>query len=140
MIEGMVAGLAAKLEENPSDLQGWVRLARSYNVLGKPEDARDAMAKASAVAPENIDILTLYARSIRAASGKKPTTESVEVMQKLLKLAPTNVEALFFVGLAAAGAGDSAEARRLWQKAQAGVSNGSAEHKALQRQIDGLPK
>ena len=140
MIAGMVERLAAKLKENPSDLQGWVRLARSYNVLGKPEDARDAMAKASAVAPENIDILTLYARSIRAASGKKPTTESVEVMQKLLKLAPTNVEALFFVGLAAAGAGDSAEARRLWQKAQAGVSNGSAEHKALQRQIDGLPK
>ena len=61
-------------------------------------------------------------------------------MQILLKLAPTNVEALFFVGLAAAGAGDSAEARRLWQKAQAGVPNGSDEYKALQRQIDGLPK
>ena len=29
MIEGMVAGLAAKLEENPNDLQGWIRLARS---------------------------------------------------------------------------------------------------------------
>lgn len=140
MIEGMVAGLAAKLEENPSDYQGWVRLARSYTVLGQPEPARDAMANAAAAAPANIDILTLYARSIRAAAGNKPTMESVAVMQKLLKLAPANVEALFFVGLASAGAGDSAEARRLWQKAQAGVPNGSDEYKALQRQIDALPK
>lgn len=140
MIQGMVARLAARLEENPSDLEGWVRLARSYTVLGKRTDARDAMAKAAAAAPDNVDILTLYARAIRTAAGNKPTPGSVEVMQKLLSIDPANVEALFFTGLAAAGAGDAAEARRLWEKAQAGVPAGSDEHKALQRQIDGLSK
>ncbi len=139
MIEAMVAQLAARLEENPNDLQGWVRLARSYTVLGKRIDARDAMAKAAAAAPGNVEILTLYARAIRSVAGNIPTAGSVEVMQKILSIDPTNVEALFFAGLAAAGAGDAAEARQLWEKAQAGVPAGSDEDKALQRQIDGLP-
>ena len=140
MIEGMVSRLASRLAENPNDLQGWIRLARSYNVLGKPNDARTAMAKATKVAPENVDILTLYARTIRAAAGNKPTAASIEIMQKVLTLQPANVEALFFAGLAAARAGDKAEARRLWEKAQSGLPQDSKERAALQRQIDGLNK
>lgn len=34
-IRGMVAGLAARLEANPEDPEGWVRLVRSYAVLGE---------------------------------------------------------------------------------------------------------
>ena len=39
MVEGMVAGLAAKLEENPDNPDGWIMLVRSYTVLGKPDKA-----------------------------------------------------------------------------------------------------
>ncbi len=46
MIEGMVAQLAAKLDDNPADGAGWARLIRSYMVLGKADDARAALAKA----------------------------------------------------------------------------------------------
>lgn len=46
MIEGMVAGLAEKLKDNPQDKAGWRRLVRSYTVLGKPEDAARAAADA----------------------------------------------------------------------------------------------
>ena len=138
MIEGMVAGLASRLKENPNDVQGWVRLARSYNVLRRPEAARDAMAQAAKVAPNNVDILTLYARTIRTAAGNKPSAASAEIMQRVLTLQPDHVEALFFTGLAAAGAGDKAEARRLWSKAIAGLPADSPERAALQRQIDNL--
>ena len=65
---------------------------------------------------------------------------SIEIMQKVLTLQPANVEALFFTGLAAAGAGDKAEARRLWEKAQSGLPQDSKERAALQRQIEGLNK
>ncbi len=140
MIEGMVAGLAAKLEENPNDLQGWIRLARSYNVLQKPEEARDAMARAAKVAPENVDILTLYARTIRTAAGNQPTAASAQIMQRILTLDPDNVEALFFTGLAANGAGDKEEARRLWEKAKSGLPENSPQRAAVQRQMDSLGK
>ncbi|HVZ43688.1 MAG TPA: hypothetical protein VHA82_07740 [Ramlibacter sp.] len=43
--EDMVARLAARLKANPDDPAGWARLARAYEVLGKPEQARDASAQ-----------------------------------------------------------------------------------------------
>jgi cytochrome c-type biogenesis protein CcmH len=46
MINQMVAGLAQRLNEDGSDLQGWLRLTRAYMVLQKPDAARDALARA----------------------------------------------------------------------------------------------
>lgn len=46
MIEGMVQQLATKLESNPKDRDGWVRLMRSYSVLGRADDAKAALARA----------------------------------------------------------------------------------------------
>ena len=42
MIEGMVAGLAARLEENPNDPDGWIMLIRSYSTLGRDKKAKTA--------------------------------------------------------------------------------------------------
>ena len=53
MIRGMVEGLAARLEENPEDLEGWLRLIRSYKVLNEPEKAHAAVAEARAAFAED---------------------------------------------------------------------------------------
>ncbi len=45
MIEGMVAGLAARLEENPDDPDGWAMLIRSYRTLGDEEKVADTMGR-----------------------------------------------------------------------------------------------
>ena len=45
-IRGMVAGLAARLDSNPADIEGWLRLVRAYSVLGQADAARAALAKA----------------------------------------------------------------------------------------------
>ncbi|ESX03803.1 cytochrome C [Mesorhizobium sp. LSJC268A00] len=49
MIETMVAGLDEKLRQNPRDTEGWMRLIRSYVVLGKADQARDALHRGIAV-------------------------------------------------------------------------------------------
>jgi cytochrome c-type biogenesis protein CcmH len=49
MINTMVAGLDDKLRQNPRDPEGWMRLVRSYVVLGKADQARDALGRAIAV-------------------------------------------------------------------------------------------
>ncbi len=41
-IDSMVEGLKARLEANPNDRDGWLRLGRSYGVLGRWDDARAA--------------------------------------------------------------------------------------------------
>jgi cytochrome c-type biogenesis protein CcmH len=48
MIRGMVERLAARLEQQPNDKEGWARLARAYDVLGDPEKAQAARARADA--------------------------------------------------------------------------------------------
>ncbi|MEQ1950700.1 c-type cytochrome biogenesis protein CcmI [Mesorhizobium sp. CN2-181] len=45
MIEQMVSGLDAKLRQNPRDAEGWMRLVRSYVVLGKTDQAREALGR-----------------------------------------------------------------------------------------------
>ena len=42
MVQGMVDRLAERLKTESSDLDGWLRLLRSYKVLGDMEKARDA--------------------------------------------------------------------------------------------------
>jgi cytochrome c-type biogenesis protein CcmH len=48
-IRSMVDGLAARLQQNPNDKEGWQRLARAYQVLGEAEKAKSAEARASAL-------------------------------------------------------------------------------------------
>jgi cytochrome c-type biogenesis protein CcmH len=45
MIETMVASLDEKLRRDPDDADGWMRLVRSYVVLGKTDQARDALTR-----------------------------------------------------------------------------------------------
>jgi cytochrome c-type biogenesis protein CcmH len=49
MIRSMVERLAARLEQQPDDKEGWTRLAHAYDVLGDAEKARAARARAAAV-------------------------------------------------------------------------------------------
>ncbi len=43
MIRGMVDSLAAKLKDDPRNIEGWVRLIRSYVVLDQRDKAADAL-------------------------------------------------------------------------------------------------
>ena len=45
-VRGMVEGLAARLAQNGRDLEGWLRLVRSYTVLHEPGNARSALIDA----------------------------------------------------------------------------------------------
>lgn len=49
MVRAMVDRLAARLEADPDNLEGWLRLAGAYEVIGEPEKAREARARAEAL-------------------------------------------------------------------------------------------
>lgn len=119
MIRNMVDRLAGRLEENPNDVEGWLQLARSYEVLGQPENARDALARAAEIAPENVEVLSRYARALRAAAGQRQTETSVEISRRIVELDPKNAEALWFVGVHHAAEGRLDKARELFDRALA---------------------
>lgn len=51
-IRTMVDGLAARLDEQPDDLDGWLRLTRAYLVLGELDEADGAFQQAARLADD----------------------------------------------------------------------------------------
>ena len=52
----MVAGLAARLKDNPDDAAGWQRLIRAYTVLGETDKAKDALKTARSTFTAQSDV------------------------------------------------------------------------------------
>jgi cytochrome c-type biogenesis protein CcmH len=83
MIRRMVDGLAARLKNDGSDLDGWVRLVRSYNVLGEPDKARAAVTdahRAFAGDPDKLQKLDAALKSLErgastAAAAPSPAAQ-----------------------------------------------------------------
>ena len=70
MILAMVGNLAARLEQQPDDVDGWARLGRSYMVLDEPQKARDAYAHAVKLKPDDAALQQAYAEASRAADNE----------------------------------------------------------------------
>lgn len=69
MIAGMVERLAARLETEPDDANGWAQLIRSYIVLGRTEDAQGALAKARTALAGRADALAAIEAAARATAN-----------------------------------------------------------------------
>ena len=118
MIEGMVGRLAARLEQNPGDVEGWLRLGRSYGVLGKQAESVDAFANAAKAAPEDIDVQMAYARALfpRGTPEDQMPDAFKDVIRKVLTLDPSQPEAMLYGGLIEAADGNTGKARDLWTR------------------------
>ena len=138
MIRGMVDRLAARLEENPNDVDGWLRLGRSYGVLGEHEKAVEAMAKAAALEPARIDVLLDYGEAILGAKDQSAPLPPhfVALMRDVLALDRSNSVALWYLGQAEYEAGRQKEAREFWHRLLATLPEGAPERAALARRIE----
>ena len=64
MAEGMVARLAAKVKTDPSNVDGWIMLMRSYRSLGRDGEAKAALTQALAANPSHAEELRTAAASL----------------------------------------------------------------------------
>ncbi len=72
MVRGMVARLAERLKQNGDDVNGWLRLVRSYRVLGEAKKAQAAMADAERALKDQPDKLRAYKEALNAAGPAAP--------------------------------------------------------------------
>ena len=68
-IEAMIERVKERLATNPDDLEGWKVLARTYYVLGRAKEAAGAYERATALAPDDADLLADYADAIAITQG-----------------------------------------------------------------------
>jgi cytochrome c-type biogenesis protein CcmH len=143
MIRGMVDGLAARLEENPDDVEGWLRLADSRGVLGEWDGAVAAAERAAEQAPEDPGVLIHAADIMLGAMGAAgevdPPARVYELYEAVLEQDPENAKALYFIGLGAAQDGNVARARDLWERLLVQIPEDQPARAAIQRQLDALP-
>jgi cytochrome c-type biogenesis protein CcmH len=81
MIRGMVDGLAARLQQDGSDPDGWVRLVRSYKVLGDQDKAQAAVSdaqRALANDPEKRKKLDVALKELEASAVVAPANPPIQ--------------------------------------------------------------
>jgi cytochrome c-type biogenesis protein CcmH len=138
-IRGMVEGLAARLEAEPNDVEGWRRLGRARLVLGETEKAKAAYAKAAELAPDRIDVLSDYAGALfEGVQGDALPPEFVAVLRRILAIEPDHGDALWFLGMAEAKAGNREAAAQMWTRLLGRLPPDSAEHAEIKQRLDDL--
>jgi cytochrome c-type biogenesis protein CcmH len=115
--ETMVGRLAARLNDHPEDVEGWMMLGRSYAVLGRFPESSRAYAQAVALAPHDAQLLADYADSLAMAQGRSLEGEPEKILKRALLADPKNVKALVLAGTAAFDRNDKAGAVGLWERA-----------------------
>ncbi len=140
MIRTMVDRLAARLQQQPDDVDGWRRLARAYAVLGEQDKAADALSHAAQLAPKDPDLLVSYGNALLALGtpGAEPPAKAIEVMRQALQIDAGRPEALWVVGLAEAAHGDKPAATALWSKLLAQLSPGTPQYIEVKQRLDSL--
>lgn len=111
-----VEKLAAKLEAQPDNADGWAMLARSYTRLGRFAEAVPAYAKAVAQRGDDARLLADYADALAVHNNRKLEGEPLALVERALKLEPDNPKALALAGTAAFDRKDFAGAVRYWEK------------------------
>ena len=141
MIEGMVEGLAARLEESPNDVEGWQMLARSYSVLGRDDEARLAYEKLAALQPEDLQAQVDYAASRMNDVLKRQIAiddETLQLLTRIHETDPTVPMALLYLGAASQQRGELSQAEGYWQQLLTQSDPGSADHAMVQSLLDRL--
>jgi cytochrome c-type biogenesis protein CcmH len=144
-VEDMVAKLAAKLENEPSNTEGWVVLARTYYTMKRFPEAARAFEKAVALTGDVPDLLADYADTLGAAQGGNLQGKPMELVQRALKVDPTHWKALALAGTAAFEQKDYRKAVEYWERLKPTVPPDSDIARSIDasiaeaRELGGLP-
>jgi len=69
-MEAAITGLAAKLKQNPDDVEGWALLARAYETLGRPQNALPAYTQLERLRPDDPQVLSQHAVTLALVRGQ----------------------------------------------------------------------
>jgi cytochrome c-type biogenesis protein CcmH len=134
-VEKMVTEFAAKMEKDPSNLQGWVMLARSYRILGRNQDAVKAYERAGSFVDSDPQLLADYADTLAANANGNFAGKPLSLINQALKLDPNNLMALWLSGTAAFNANNYRSAVQTWEKLALQLPPNSEEMKMIEGSI-----
>jgi cytochrome c-type biogenesis protein CcmH len=112
-----VSGLAERLKQQPDDLEGWMLLGRAYKTMERFGPAREALANASRLAPENPDVMVEFAEAqVLASDTRRFEGEALQMLKRAVELQPDSQRGLWLLGIAAYQREDFAAAAATWER------------------------
>ena len=115
MILSMVESLRDRLDETPDDTEGWLRLARAYDVLGDRAAAFTALARATESAPDDAPLAYQFLElTIGIELSAAQLSMAQTVIARLAENDTNGPQYLFFKGHIAKLSGDTDTARSVW--------------------------
>ena len=128
--------LAAKLKQNPDDVQGWALLGRAYLETEHFDEARDALKHAHDLLPDDADISIAYSEALTLASeSHRIEGEAKALLDKAMKADPNNQRGLWLLGIGAYQAHDYPNAIANWNRLLALLPADSTVLPSLKTQI-----
>ena len=135
-IDEMTTKLAARLEKEPDNVDGWVMLARTYYSQRKFKEAAGAYEKLTVLLPNEPDLYADYADALAMAQGKQLAGKPMELVNKALALDPNQWKALAMAGTDAFERKDYKAAVAHWEKLRDTSGSDSPIGKQIQASID----
>jgi cytochrome c-type biogenesis protein CcmH len=140
MIAGMVAKLAARMQTEPGDVDGWMRLGRAYAVMGDREKGADAYERAAALKPGEIGIRLQAVEGL--LTGLKPDDAlpagALALLHQVEAVEPERPEVLWYLGIAAARDAHPADAKQYWGRLLAKLPADGADARMVKGAMDSL--
>jgi cytochrome c-type biogenesis protein CcmH len=135
-LDVLVEGLAERMEKNPDDIGGWLMLGRTYFALGQAPKAREAMARAYKLAPDEPDVVLAYAQALASNNGNRLGGRPAELIQSVLAKEPGNPTARWLDGMLAYQQARFTDAAGTWQGLLGDMDPAGAEAQQLRKLID----
>ncbi|MDR0247559.1 MAG: c-type cytochrome biogenesis protein CcmI [Burkholderiales bacterium] len=120
-MEEMLNAFAAKLENEPGNIEGWLMLARSYVQLGKYPQAATTYEKILGRIPDEANVLADYADLVAVMQGGRLDGRPMELVERALKADPAHWKALALAGTYAFEKQNYAQAEAYWIRVKAAV-------------------
>lgn len=138
-INQMVEQLASRLTKNKNDLDGWIKLYKSYKVLNYQDKAINALRTATKISPENLNLKQILLKELLPPE-KEPifSAEIEQLVNEILANEPKNINALFFRGLRAFKEGENKIAIENWTLLLDQIPPGSQMALELLKKINNL--
>ncbi len=140
MVGAMVSRLADRLDANPDDLDGWLRLGRARTVLGERDKAADAYERAAILQPTD---LSIPLRAVEAlldglAVSEPVPVRAIAILRRIESIQPNEPAALWYLGLAAAQGLKPDIARGYWTRLRAILPPDSDDGRMIAAAIEAL--
>ncbi len=139
-VDSMVAGLAARLEQQPDDPQGWYMLARSYMSLDRYVDAVQAYERLLGLVGDDPEIMVSYADALAMTRNGDMSGRPLAMIEKALALEPSHPTGLWLAGMAYRQLGRYQDAISAWQKARSVLTTDPASVAELDNLIANTKK